>query len=258
LRFTPFLKARIEAALAELEDQVDRAAVEQLRGTAREFNRRVGGGALGLRVDVTAPTRSYRSRAIRQPSEATRLDLVCARCGERHAIYGRAGFCWWCGPLAPTQTAKEGLRSLTARLQLPNREDLPETIGSYLEDHGLHEALETDVYVYGLSLVEALLLAVHEEAIGEEVAKPVNWIKWPELLRGVIDLSCPEWDSLAPAVHIRNSIVHRGARVDARLLQNTEIHQQRGERIRIDRGAAADHLAALERLVEVVDRQLPI
>lgn len=229
-------------------------AARQLRSDVSALNR--AGGILGIRADVTISRRP--APYVRpQPSELTRLDLTCSRCEEKVAIYGRASFCWQCGPLPPYQSAAEGLRALRGRIELLDRSDVPLTLREYLTDHGLHESLEWDVYIHGVALLESYLLALYEERT-EEPKPRASLSRHVLPALGLPTGGWPEWPRFLSAVEIRNSIVHRGGRVDTVLqAQGVATGQALGERLRIPRPDALELLDLLGELITRIATALP-
>lgn len=248
-QLAPFLDDRYEAAKQRIAARAAQDAARELGAAAADLNR--AGGFLGLQAEVTItkqPAPFVRS----QPSELTRLDLICSSCGERVAIYGRASYCWQCGPLPPDQVATEGLRALRGRLNLLDRSDVPGTLRDFLTDHGLHESLEWDAYVHGVALIEGYLLSLYEVRTQDpEPRASLSRHVLPEL--ALPTENWPAWNRFKDAQEIRNSIVHRGGRVDAVLHEKgLAAGQAVGERLRISRSDALELLDQLSELIILV------
>lgn len=251
-QLAPFLADRLEDASHRLAERVTADIVRSLTAQTRRMNRKFAASPLGLTAKVSVrPSPPVHVRP--QPWEVTRLDLTCSRCGEKTAIYGRAAYCWQCGPLPEAQTAAEGLRALRGRLDLLDRSDLPDSLRDFLTDHGLHESLEWDAFVHGVALVEALLLSLYEQHVEQPKSRSrlEHWLL-------VLELPVDDWPALTSFIdarEVRNSIVHRGGRVDGVLHdRGIATNQQKGERLRItttqarslmnDLGALIDKIAA--------------
>lgn len=249
----PSITSRAEAIQAEIENEVIRDTYRSLTGSLRKLTNTRGLIRISAHVGQ-APARRVPPTTSWPIEEQTRVELDCWRCTERFAVYGRATFCWRCGPLDPCQSAQIWLEALGKRLEIPEHPGLPAPVLELITDFGMGAAFCEDVVIHGVSAIEAMLLALYR-ANGGEIAKPRAIQMVDSVALRHLELA-QRWTPISEVQALRNCLVHRAGVIDEDLIARcSNLRGLEGQRLVIDSTQAHNHLEQCREFVAwVIER----
>lgn len=251
----------IEHAMRQIGFAAEQDVASELKRMADGFNRSVGGGPLGISLEVTNTTRSRPRVWI----EDLLREIACDRCGRKYGVYAIGLFCPDCGATNLATHFRREIALVDGQLEAAedaeNREMRWRLLGNAHED--VLTALETYLKVVHRFIVEQRYSGAERGRLlrrggGNVFQNPDRAAeRYKDLgIDLLADLDEDERRLLDVYVHTRHVIGHNLGLVDQRFTETTERGEE-GQTVPLVAGDVRRFAAVAGHLIASLEKSTP-